>query len=119
LTMFKADQDLGRVSFDFTRPEDANTIGINKDRLNDYRNHFNLLGLKAGIEGYDDKSTIWFHYSTHGLSVSGSSKGYAYIEDPPAIVVDNLDSYSSKDGRSFSAFRRIEGKWYLYFDFED
>ena len=62
---------------------------------------------------------VWFHASTRGLAVSGSSKGYAYLLEKPKTLVDNLDEYWSKDNKSFTAFRQIEGNWYLYFDYED
>lgn len=119
LQMFLADKDLGRVAYSFTRPEDAASAGVTAERLSDYRRRFSALNLTAGIEGYDEKDTVWFHASTYGLSVTGSGKGYAYSKVKPAILVEDLDKYWSKDGRSFIACRRIEGDWYLYFDYED
>ena len=119
LQMFLTDKGLGRVAYSFTRPENLNEIGISEQRLREYRDLFDELSLSAGIEGYDEKEAIWFHASTYGLSVSGSSKGFAYLTKPPQLVVDSLDGYRSKDGRSFTAFRHIEGNWYLYYDYED
>lgn len=119
LGMFVADRGLGRVAYDFTRPENAETVGVNGDRLRAYRELFDELGLSAGIEGYGEKDLVLFHASTYGLAVSGSSKGYAYLKERPALVVDDLDKYRSPDGRSFTAYRHVEGDWYLYFDYED
>lgn len=117
--MFLTDRGLGRVAYDFTRPENPGAIGISRERLGAYRRLFDKLDLSAGIEGYDEKDIVWFHASTYGLSVTGSGKGYAYVKERPKLVVGNLDTYWSADGRSFTAFRHIEGNWYLYFDYED
>ena len=119
LQMFQEDKALGRVAPDFTRPKNAQTIGVTGQRLDAYRDLFDNLEIKSGIEGYDDKTTVWFHSSSSGLSVSGSSKGYAFLRNPPASTTDNLDNYRSPDGKSFIAFRHIEDNWYLYSDYED
>ena len=119
LQMFLEDKKLGRVAYDFTRPANPSEIGISNQRIQEYRKLFDELNLTAGIEGYEEKDLVWFHSSTQGLSISGSSKGFAYVLKPPPLIVDTLDGYRSKDGKSFTAFRHIEGNWYLYYDFED
>jgi hypothetical protein len=119
LQMFHADKRLSRVARDFTRPANPTEVGITEERLREYRKLFDVLGLSAGIEGYGEKESVFFLASTQGLSVSGSSKGYAYLATPPELIVDQLDGYKPPDGKSFSAFRRIEGNWYLHFDYED
>jgi hypothetical protein len=48
------------------------------DRSTKYRRLFRVLGLSAGIEGYNEKVIIGFHSLTHGLSVKGAGKGYTY-----------------------------------------
>jgi len=117
--MFLADRELGRVAPDFTRPDDPRTVGVSLERLGEYRKLFNTLGLSNGIEGYKEKDLIYFRASAQGLAVSGSGKGYAFAVVRPAVVVHNLDNYRSEDSRSFTAFRHIEGNWYLYLEFED
>jgi hypothetical protein len=117
--MFQSDKKLGRVAYDFTRPEKPGEIGITEERIKEYRRFFDELKLTAGIEGYEPKDSVMFIRSTQGLSISGSSKGFAYLEKRPELLVDSLDDYRSKDGRSFTAFRHIEGNWYLYYDYED
>jgi len=119
LQMFLTDKQLGRVAPTFTRPENPGEIGVTVARLSEYRNYFSKLDLTAGIEGYDEKDIIWFHASTQGLTVTGSAKGYAYTKTKPKLLVDDLDKYWSKNGRSFTAFKSIEGNWYLYFEYED
>lgn len=119
LQMFIADKGLGRVAKDFTRPANPAEIGVTPERLAEYRKLFTTLGLRSGIEGYDPKDTVTFYASTQGLAVSGSSKGFAYLKEPPKILVDKLDGYRSADGRSFTVYRHLEGNWYLYLDYED
>jgi hypothetical protein len=117
LQMALEDQELSRVAYDFTRPENPETIGVTQERLNEYRRLFDELNLEAGID--NGRDSIWFIASARGLSVSGSAKGYIYSRIPPGLIVEDLDSYDSPDGRSFTAFQKIEGNWYLYYDYED
>lgn len=119
LQMFLSDKDLVRVAYDFTRPADIQSIGVNEQRINEYRELFRKLNLSAGIEGYGDKEIVTFYVSTQGLSVTGSSKGYAYTKNYPQLVVDDLDTYQPAGGKSFTAYKHIEGNWYLYLDYEN
>ena len=123
--MFIKDAMLGRVAHDFTRPVNffsgapmPRSPAITSARLAEYRRLFTALQLGAGVEGYDAKDFIMFHASTRGLSISGSSKGYVYAEDSPALLVDSLDTYNPGHTGSFTVYRHIEGKWYLYYDYE-
>lgn len=117
LQMAIEDQELNRVAYNFTRPEDPELIGITQERLNEYRLLFHKLNLEAGIENHNYR--VWFIASSSGLSISGSAKGYIYTEVHPDLVVEDLDSYDSADGRSFTAYQQIKGNWYLYYDYED
>jgi hypothetical protein len=119
LGMFQSDQRLGRVAPTFTRPERWADAGVAPARIKDYRRRCDDLGLEAGIEGYDEKDVVWFIASARGLSVTGSGKGYVYMTQPPELVVPSLDKYWSSDGRSFTAYRHLDGNWYLFFDYED
>jgi hypothetical protein len=119
LQMFFADKGLGRVAKEFTRPANPADVKVTAERLSEYRQLFNKLDLRAGIEGYGQKDVITFYASTQGLAVSGSSKGFAYLKDPPKLLVEKLDGYRSPDGKSFTAFRHIEGNWYLFLEYED
>jgi hypothetical protein len=126
LKMFLADKELGRVAPTFTRPEDPSTIGISAERIARYRMLLSSAGISDGIEGYGRKDDIWFRVSDRGLSISGSAKGIAWrtaTPESPKILVDDLDAYLAKmfpgHHRSFTAYQRIEGNWYLYYDYED
>ncbi len=131
LRMFQEDRSLGRVAYDFTRTSNffekceepdcwqGKEIEVSDQRLAEYRKLFSKIGLEKGMEGYGKKESIVFIASTKGLSITGSSKGFIYTTVEPRTLVDDLDSYWSPDGKSFMALRRIEGNWYLYFDYED
>lgn len=119
LAMLRADKKLERVDDTWTRPEDPSTIGVTPDRIRSYRSLFTMLGIPRGFYAFHDPEQFTFLASARGLSVSGSAKGYAYMTERPSLVVSNLDTYQSEDGRSFTAYRHIKGSWYLYFDYED
>lgn len=124
--MFLADKELGRVAPDFTRPEDPSKAGVTAERIARYRKLLSAAGVASGIEGYDPKNQVWYHISSRGLSISGSSKGVVWRSTPPEapeLLVDDLDAFLAKTfpghSRSFTAYQRLEGNWYLYYDYED
>lgn len=117
LKMFREDTALGRVAMDFTRPKNPAEAKVSPARIEEYRKRFGQLQLASGIEGYEAKDEIWFHASALGLSVTGTSKGYAYLKAKPELVAENLDEYKPplRMG-SHVVFRHLEGNWYLYYD---
>ena len=126
LQMFLADTALGRVAPDFTRPEDPTTIGVRPERIARYRQLLRSAGVASGIEGYAPKNMVWYRVSDRGLSISGSSKGIIWRSETPGapdLLLDDLDAFLAKTfpghHRSFTAYQRLEGNWYLYYDYED
>ena len=126
LQMFLADKELGRVAPDFTRPEDPSKAGVPAERVERYRKLLSAAGVASGIEGYGPKNQVWYHISSRGLSISGSSKGVVWRSAPPEapdLLLDDLDAFLAKTfpghSRSFTAYQRLEGNWYLYYDYED
>jgi hypothetical protein len=131
--MFEEDAGLGRVGANFTRPEDPGRVGVSAQRIREYRRLCAAVGAPDCIEGYDatfdrlygavepgrseSKDPIWIHLSGLGLSISGSSKGFVYSPNPSFPVVADLDLVSPT--RSGTWLRRIEGAWYLYYEYED
>jgi hypothetical protein len=113
LEMCLEDEGLVRVAYGWTQPEDPSSIGITQERLKEYRALFKEVGLESGVSG--GHKDIWFHASSSGLSVSGSSKGYIYSSAPPGWVVEDLDEYTSKYKADIPVFQHIEGNWYLYY----
>lgn len=119
LTMIRADRKLERVDDTWTRPDDPSSIGVTSERIKSYRRLFSTLGIPRGFYAFHDPERFTFLASTRGLSVTGSAKGYAFLAENPTLIVTNLDTHWSADGRSFTAYRHIKGSWYLYFDYED
>jgi len=117
--MIREDRKLERVDDTWTRPDDPSSIGIKAERIDAYRSLFRTLGIPRGFYAFHDPERITFIASAGGLGVGGSAKGYAHLVEKPDLVVENLDTFHSPDGRSFTAFRHIKDGWYLYLDYED
>ncbi len=119
VAMLRADKKLERVDEDWTRPGDPTSIGVMPARIREYRDLFSKLSIPRGFHAFHDPENFTFFASTQGLSVTGSAKGYAYLQKVPDLMVADLGAYWSADGKSFTAYRWIKGNWYLYFDHED
>lgn len=58
---------------------------------------------------------IYFFVALRGISVSGSEKGYAYLQTPPAnLVTEEVETAHSQD--SETVYRHIQGHWYVYYE---
>lgn len=117
--MLRQDKQLVRVVKDWTEPTDPAAAGVSAGRIAEYRRRFQELGIPRGFRARHDPECFSFIASTVGLGISGSGKGYAYLEGIPDLIVKDLDTYKSPDGRSFLAYRPIKGNWYLFLDDED
>jgi len=117
--MVRQDKKLVRVDTDWTDPTDPATAGVSAERIAEYRRRFQELGILRGFQAKHDPEYFTFIVNTVGLGISGSGKGYAYLEQTPDLIVKDLDTYKSPDGRSFLAYRQIKGNWYLFLDDED
>ena len=62
---------------------------------------------------YVNQEAIYFIVSTSGLGVSGSSKGYLYITNPPNKVVHDTNVW---DGSTEYRIKHISGSWYIFYD---
>ncbi len=117
--MIKEDEGLERVDEDWTRPEDLSYIRASSNRIANYRELLEKIGTSRGFYSFRNPTKIDFIVSTKGLGISGSSKGYAYLENRPDLVVENLDNDQAVDGSSYTAYRPITGHWYLFYDVEN
>ena len=88
-------------------------------KLEEFRKAFRQLGVPRGIYSSDGGRTIEFIENTIGISVTGSTKGYAYSEKRPDLVVADLDLKFKTRTSSFEAFRHVVGKWYLFLSWTD
>lgn len=119
LAMLRTDRTLERVDDNWTRPADPMTIGVTPERIAEYRQRFATLGIPRGFYAFHDPERFSLLATAFGLSVGGSAKGYAYLEHSPDLIIGDLDTYHSDDGRSFTAYRHIHGHWYLFFEYEN
>jgi hypothetical protein len=128
LQMFIADQQLESVAHQWTSPTDLQLAGITPQRLEEYnaliwkinlRIDFCRLAIRPcmslwKVYGQTGLDAVEFSFSSRGLAVSGSVKGYIYTFKSPSPIVDNLDKYTSESGK-FTVYRHIEENWYLYY----
>lgn len=122
LSMVQHDKGLQRVDDTWTSPERPSEIGVSADRIAEYRRLFARLGVPRGFDAFQASKRIIFLVSTQGLSVTGTAKGYAYLVAPPEspeLLLPSLDDCTQGRRESFTAYRHIQGGWYLYFDYED
>ena len=125
------DKGLVRVDDTWTKPEDPATIGVNPERIADYRARFRRLGIPRGFQAYGGPDHIIFLAWVQGITVAGSAKGYAWCEKAPEDLVPDLDSaweanhqeYLKKNQQQpnnwekhLDLYRHIEGNWYLHFE---
>lgn len=119
IAMIQEDKGLERVDDNWTRPKNHAAIGLTEERIEKYRQIFKELRIPRGFYSFTNPVRIKLLASASGLSISGSAKGYAFLEEKPDLIVNDLEDYSSTDGESFTAYRHIEGKWYVFHDVED
>jgi hypothetical protein len=114
--MILADNRLLRVDEDWTKPEDPKTIGIPDERIATYRKIFRKLDIPRGFYFYPESGEVKFISSAQGLAVSGSSKSYVWLKEPPSTLVDSIDTYPIKAGATYPVYRHVTGNWYLEYD---
>jgi hypothetical protein len=119
ISMLKIDQKLERIDDSWTLPDDPSSIGISPSRIADYRRIFADIKVPRGVIVYNKTGRVLFLASALGLGISGSEKGYAYLQEESDLIVPSLDGYESPDHRSFTAYRHLKDHWYLYLDYED
>lgn len=125
--MSNADSKLVRIASDFTwlennaawpRPESE--IGFSEQRWNEYRQLFNELGLKHGLARREDiPGVLFFDVSATGMVTGGDAKGYAYSTEELSPLVNSLDHIDIEVKSLQPLYKRIEGDWYLYYEWDD
>ncbi len=87
IAMIRKDKKLQRVDDTWTNPSNPQSIGVSQERIQEYRVFFSKLSIPRGFYAFHAPERFTFFASTQGLSVSGSAKGYAYLEEKPDLVV--------------------------------
>jgi hypothetical protein len=117
--MISSDKKLYRVDEDWTEPRDPSGVGVSKERIAQYRRLLRRIGCRRGFIAYPTRPGIFFVRSTKGLATGGASHGICYLEVPPVSVVTNALSYRPNHTNSYEVFRHIEGRWYVYSEYDD
>jgi hypothetical protein len=128
--MFLHDRGLRLIDAERTEPADVHALGISEKRLVRYRQLLRELKLKFVYGRADKTGGASFVVTSRGLSVSGSSKGYAWLPSRPERLAANLDTYvrdmlakkeaarTKEDGMAasgYTVYRPLEGQWYLFY----
>ena len=117
LEMFRADKGLIYFSRGYTLPENAQSVGVSPERLEQYRRLFSALdldGMAAADRQTGSRDEVWFFTSIVGSRPS-TFKHYAYVSRPTKGVIQDLD----KEGSKANPYRHVEGSWYLALDDAD
>jgi hypothetical protein len=94
-------------------------LKLTDENLAKYKRLAKEIGFSEETFGNCIKDGVEFVDSVQGLAVSGSSKGYAFLNNKPEILTVRLDTYQHPNPDSYTAYRNIEGNWYLFFEFDN
>ena len=127
VAMAKEDKELIRIAPDFTWttstvkwPRPDSELGFSKQRWDEYRRLFSTLGIEAGVlRPWDHRDALYLLVQTKGLVTGGFIKGYAYSDVTLEPHCDSLDNLKALHSDSGLCFKPLDGKWYLYLEFED
>lgn len=118
MEMLRADRVLTSVDDKRTDPADPTTVGISRERIDEYRRILEAIGFRHGFY-YDPQSgRMSFLVWAFGFLSSGqATKAILYMPENPTPLVDDLDAYRPPQGQEYVlAYRHIEGQWYLRLD---
>ncbi|MBX9879867.1 MAG: hypothetical protein K2Y22_15525 [Candidatus Obscuribacterales bacterium] len=114
LEMSNEDEDFGKITREYLGP--AWVGGMPKDRWQTYRELFDSLGLRYGVERFDNDDVLF----VVATNLAGDAKGYAHLSHPPKRLVSSLKDSSLfgfwHDNPSLGggpAYREIQDGWYL------
>jgi hypothetical protein len=109
-------------------PSDQHLINIynaNKETFTrlqsdpDNRELHSLLGIQQVIKDPAKTTSFWFVVWYHDFpGPGGAMKGFAYLEEPPppGLLVDSIDDNTVPvSSEEKDLYRRVQGKWYIFF----
>jgi hypothetical protein len=89
----------------------TNPVGLNSNILSNLK----AFGQPVLITCSRTPPRVWFYLSMRGLSVSGSAKGLAYLENVPARIVPDTDA-SPRTNAPFPVFKGIATNWFIFYE---
>jgi hypothetical protein len=128
--MFMHDRGVEFLGRDRSEPADLKSLGVGEKRLAEYRRLLVELKIKFLHGSADRTSGMDFVMTSRGLSISGSSKGYAWLPSAPTLMAGDLDQYVARSivqkenarskseqmaASAFTVYRSLGGHWYLFY----
>lgn len=120
LELAREDSHLWRVSVDWYRSADGRNSRAASSRLpgarwQQYRELFSSLSLPYGVR--ISRDAVYFPREASGLSVSGTSKGWAWLEAPPSAGkrCSSLEGFEPTAMKG-TCYIPLEESWYIYFE---
>ena len=115
--MATRDKGLTRVDIDWTDPREPAVVGVFQDRVEEYRRLLAEVNVPRGFQARPELGETDFLYWGIGSAVTDDfTKGYAYLQKPPAHTSSRLDGIELEgEGRQI-VYRHIKGKWYLFLE---
>ena len=121
--MMARDKGLVAVTGDSTDPAYPLDLGIDRQRIAEYRRLLQQAGIAEGISATPERDRIDLIASEQGLLDRGSIKGYLYSDsirddtiDAGATLPSTSDDLSTRPPSLETWTRRIDGNWYLFFE---
>ena len=116
--MVQADKGLTRVDENWTQPNDPQEVHVSPARIQKYRDLLNSADVPRGFSSSDTPLEIQFFYYLDGNFAScETTKGYAYLPQPPAKQQKSLNDCPQNGDEFLSEYRHIEGNWYLFYEY--
>lgn len=114
--MIRADKALLRVDADWTMPANPEALGIDAQRIEEYRRLLRHIGYPRGFYYRPSSGEIEFVAWAGGTVASGGTKSVVYLpQSPEPMVADTADTVLPQPDGSTLAYRQIEPKWYVQF----
>jgi hypothetical protein len=116
--MLQTDKALTRVDQDWTDPNSPQSIGVSQSRIDEYRRLLRDVKTPRGFQTPGNPNDIEFYYFMTGSAISSDTdKGYAYLVTPPPHPLTNLDDCQPDEKNGITAYRHIQGNWYLFYEY--
>jgi hypothetical protein len=116
-SMLKQDKKIMEIGPDWIRsqdwdlPDNPEQVGISKQRLAQYHNLMNKIGV-TNVGGSKNSNYVQFDVFGGGFADTTWGIGYAWSKKPPRNIVKSAyHTMPIRDGRVHSL---IEGNWYIF-----
>jgi hypothetical protein len=117
IEMAAKNEKLTRVDFDWTDPSDPAGIGIDPEKVEEFRRLLAEVNVPRGFQADPESKEVDFIYWGTGSAMTDDfTKGYAYLSAPPVRTAPSLDRIQLDGLGRQVVYRPIQGHWYLYLE---